>query len=125
MAIRSDNVAFVPGWEIRFREMLERLLGVRPRTKEFLFGYPCLIVYYAFVRRGWAARYREALRIGASLAFASAINTFCHFHTLLPLTIVRVANGWWLGILVGFVAVVAIDYVGGPFWRRAGKELFD
>lgn len=125
MAIRSDNVAFVPGWEIRFREMLERLLWVRPRTKEFLFGYPCLIVYYAFVRRGWAVHYREALRIGASLAFASAINTFCHFHTLLPLTIVRVANGWWLGILVGFIAVVAIDYIGGPFWRRAGKELFD
>lgn len=125
MAIRSDNVAFVPGWEIRFREMLERALWVRPRTKEFLFGYPCLILYYALIRRGWAVHYREVFRIGASLGFASAINTFCHFHTLLPLTLVRVVNGWWLGIVIGFVVVVAIDYIGGPFWKRAGRELFD
>ncbi len=125
MAIRSDNVAFVPGWEIRFREMLERALWVRPRTKEFLFGYPCLILYYALIRRGWAVHYREVFRIGASLGFASAINTFCHFHTLLPLSLVRVVNGWWLGIVIGFVVVVAIDYIGGPFWKRAGKELFD
>lgn len=125
MTVRSDNVAFVPGWEIRFREALERLLWVRPRTKEFLLGYPCVVIYYAFIRRGWAEHYREALRIGASTAFASAVNTFCHFHTLLPLTVVRVINGWWLGLLVGFVLVVAIDYIGGPFWRKAGRELFD
>lgn len=125
MAVRSDNVAFVPGWEIRFRDALERLLWVRPRTKEFLFGYPCLILYYAFARRGWAARWREVLRIGASLAFASALNTFCHFHTLLPITAARVANGWWLGILIGLIAVAVVDYIGVPFWRRAGREIFD
>lgn len=125
LTVRSDNVAFVPGWEIRFRDMLERLLWVRPRTKEFLVGYPCLVIYYALIRRGWAVHYREVFRIGASLAFASAVNTFCHFHTLLPLTVVRVVNGWWLGILVGFVAVVALEYIGGPIWRKGGRELFD
>jgi len=123
MAVRSDNVAFVPGWEIRFREALERLLWVRPRTKEFMLGYPCVVLYYAFIRRGWAARWREVFRVGSSVAFASAVNTFCHFHTLLPLTVVRVVNGWWLGIAVGFVAVVIIRYVDGPFWRKVGREL--
>ena len=124
LTVRSDNFAFVPGWEIRFRDFLERTLWVRPRTKEFLVGYPCLIIYYSLVRGDVAARYREVFRIGASLAYASAINTFCHFHTLLPLTVVRVVNGWWLGIVVGFVALVAIDYIGGPIWRRGGRELF-
>jgi hypothetical protein len=125
LTIRSDNVSFVPGWEVRFRDMLERALWVRPRTKEFLVGYPCLVIYHAIVRRGWAIHYREVLRIGASLAFASAVNTFCHFHTLLPLTLVRVVNGWWLGLLVGFVALVLIDYIGGPIWRKGGREIFD
>ena len=124
LTVRSDNFAFVPGWEIRFRDFLERTLWVRPRTKEFLVGYPCLIIYYSLVRGNIAERYREVFRIGASLAYASAINTFCHFHTLLPLTVVRVVNGWWLGIVVGFVMLVAIDYVGGPIWRRGGRELF-
>jgi len=117
LTIRSDNVSFVPGWEVRFRDMLERLLWVRPRTKEFLVGYPCLIIYYVIRRRGWFANYREVFRIGASMAFASAVNSFCHFHTLLPLTAVRVANGWILGILVGIAALIFIDYIGRPVWR--------
>ena len=124
LTVRSDNVSSVPGWEIHFRDMLERALGVRPRTKEFLLGYPCLVIYHALARRGWAARYREVFRVGASLAFASAINAFCHFHTLLPLTLIRVVNGWWLGIVVGFVAIVLMDYIGGPIWRKGGREIF-
>jgi hypothetical protein len=124
LALRSDNVAFVPGWEIRFRDALERALWVRPRTKEFMVGYPCLIVYYAFVKRNWTARFREVFRLGSSMAFASAVNTFCHFHTMLPLTMVRVANGWWLGILVGLAALVLIDRIAGPMWRRGVREIF-
>jgi hypothetical protein len=123
LTIRSDNASYVPGWEVRFRDMLERVLWIRPRTKEFLVGYPSLIIYYVAVRRGWIRNYREALRIGASLAFASAVNSFCHFHTLLPLTAIRVVNGWFLGIAVGFVILVFIDYVGDPIWRAA-MELF-
>ncbi|MDR3255547.1 MAG: DUF5693 family protein [Synergistaceae bacterium] len=125
LTIRSDNVSFVPGWEVQFRDMLERVLWVRPRTKEFLVGYPCLVIYHALVRRGWAAHYREVFRVGASLAFASAVNTFCHFHTLLPLSVVRVVNGWWLGLVVGFIALVTLDYIGGPIWRKGGREIFD
>ncbi len=124
LTVRSGNSGFVPGWEIKFRDLLERTLWVRPRTKEFLIGYPCLVIYYSLIRGDVAPHYREVFRIGASLAYASAINTFCHFHTLLPLTVVRVVNGWWLGILVGFFVLVAIDYIGGPIWRRGGRELF-
>jgi hypothetical protein len=124
LTIRSDNASFVPGWEITFRDLLERILWVRPRTKEFLIGYPCLVIYHVIERRGWIEDYREVLRIGASMAFASAVNSFCHFHTLLPLTVVRVVNGWYLGIAIGFIALVFIDYVGAPIWK-AGRELFD
>jgi hypothetical protein len=124
LTIRSDNASYVPGWEVRFRDILERILWVRPRTKEFLVGYPSLIVYYVAERRGWIQNYREIFRIGASMAFVSAVNSFCHLHTLLPLTAIRVANGWFLGILVGFVVLVFIDYVGGPIWRGI-VELFD
>lgn len=125
LTLRSDNVAFVPEWEIGFRDMLERLLMVRPRTKEFLIGYPCLVIYYALIKRGWALHYREVFRVGASMAFASAINTFCHFHTLLPLTLMRVVNGWWLGVLTGFISLVLLDYICGPIWRKGGRELFE
>ncbi|MDR1916794.1 MAG: DUF5693 family protein [Synergistaceae bacterium] len=125
MTIRSDNVSFVPGWEAHARDMLERILWIRPRTKEFLVGYPCIFIYYILRRRNWAIHYREVLRIGASLAYSSALNTFTHFHTLLPLTVVRVVNGWWLGIVVGFVVLILMDYIVVPIWKIGGRTLFD
>ena len=118
LAVRSDNASFVPEWEIRSRELLERLLWIRPRTKEFLIGYPSLILYLALVRRGLALHYREVLRVAATLGFASAVNTFCHFHTILPLSLIRVFNGWWLGLLIGCILVFLLDKVLASSWHK-------
>lgn len=118
LTVRSDNVSFVPGWEINFRDFLERIMWVRPRTKEFLVGYPCMIIYFAVTRRGRLEHYREIFRLGASMAFSSAVNSFCHFHTILILSGIRVANGWLLGIAVGLIALVMMDYVGRPLWKK-------
>ncbi len=117
MALRSGNVSNVPGWEVAFRDFIEKLLIVRPRTKEFLIGYPALVLYWFTVRRGLVPYYREALRLAAALAFCSAVNTFCHFHTPLYLSVIRTVNGWWLGLLVGALCVAALRLLLGP--RRA------
>ncbi len=53
MALRSDNVSNVPAWEVAFREFMERGLLVRPRTKEFLIGYPALVLYWYTVRKDY------------------------------------------------------------------------
>lgn len=116
VALRSDNVSYVPDWEIAFRDMLERFLVVRPRTKEFLFGYPCLMLARAFAECDLLPRWRELFRLGAALAFASAVNSFCHFHTLLVLTLVRVVNGWWIGILFGALLALAVRR-----WADSGR----
>jgi hypothetical protein len=123
LTVRSDNASFVPGWEIHFRDFLERLMWVRPRTKEFLVGYPCMIVYFVAEKRGLIENYREVFRLGASMAFAGAVNSFCHFHTILILSVIRVVNGWLLGIVIGFVAILAIDYVGRPLWGKLTRLL--
>lgn len=75
ITFRSDNVSNVMAGEAAFRDFMERTLLVRPRTKEFLVGYPALIFYYYLMKKGWALHYREVFRIAASLAFASAVNT--------------------------------------------------
>ena len=119
MAVRSDNTALVPQWELHAREMLERLLRVRPRTKEFLVGYPCLLLAILASRRNLWPRYREILRVGASLAFASAVNSFCHLHSPFALTLLRVFNGWWAGLLLGGGLFLAWEM---RFSRRKGAE---
>ena len=118
MALRSDNVSNVPAWEVAFREFMERALLVRPRTKEFLIGYPALALYWYVVRKGYMPHYREAVRIVSVLAFSSAVNTFCHFHTLICLSLIRTLNGWWLGMLLGGAAVASLNYLIIPLYKR-------
>ena len=123
MVLRSDNVSNVPAAEVAFRDFVERLLLVRPRTKEFMIGYPALVLYWYVYKRGWAAHYREVLRLTAVLAYCSAADTFCHFHTMLALSVVRVLNGWWLGLAVGaaLAAILhfAVKYLASPDGRKS------
>lgn len=125
MALRSDNVSNVPAIEVTFRDFMEKLLIIRPRTKEFLIGYPMLVVYWYLVRRGMAAHYREVFRMAASLAFCSAINTFCHFHTFIRLSVIRVLNGWWLGLALGVLLVVFLHFIAMPVYRKYLGEMID
>ena len=43
----NDNPAGVSSVELAFRSLLEKILIVRPRTKEFLIGHPAMIVAIA------------------------------------------------------------------------------
>ena len=111
MAIRSGNVEEVSSFEMTFRGLLERVFLVRPRTKEFLLGYPAVILYYYIAKNNFVPQYREVLRLAGCIAFGSAFNTFCHFHTPYCMTIVRVANGMCLGAILGIVAVFALKFI--------------
>ncbi len=123
MALRSGNVSNVPGWEVVFRDFIESMLVVRPRTKEFLIGYPALVIYWYTVRRGLIPYYREVLRLAAALAFCSAVNTFCHFHTPLYLSVIRTLNGWWLGLLLGAICAAALSLLSSYMKRTPGIRI--
>lgn len=118
IALRSDNVSNVPALEIAFRNFIEKAMVIRPRTKEFMIGYPALVLYWYLVRNSLALKYREVVRIATSLAFCSAVNTFCHFHTLLRVSIIRVFNGWWLGLLIGLFLVLFVNFILLPIYEK-------
>ncbi|MBQ9564654.1 MAG: hypothetical protein IJU98_03605 [Synergistaceae bacterium] len=119
MLFRSGNVSFIPGFEARVRETLERLLVARPRSKEVFLGYPSLLLLGFLVRNGLWARYREVLRVGVALGFSSVVNSFCHFHTPLALILLREFNGLWTGLLLGLVLIAAVRWVLLPLLRAA------
>jgi hypothetical protein len=118
MVFRSGNVSFVPGWEIRFRELLEQILVARPRTKEIFAGYPALVLWFTVRRMDIWPRYREIFRLGTTLAFSSVVNSFCHFHTHATFIFLRVFNGLWTGLLVGLVLSALLVFLVLPAWRR-------
>jgi len=55
LVLRSGNVGseYVSGYELNLRGLLGGLLGVRPRFKEFLIGYPALILLPFALDRKW------------------------------------------------------------------------
>ncbi|MDR3710193.1 MAG: DUF5693 family protein [Capsulimonadaceae bacterium] len=102
VVLRSGNEpgVGVSGTELSFRSLLNKLLFVRPRTKEFLFGHPLLIAGLASAfagNRKWLTLYLAAGAIGQ----ASMLNTFCHIHTPLLFSFVRAILGWIIGAGIG------------------------
>ena len=118
LAVRSDNVSLAPQWEMALRNSLEQILVARPRNKEVFLGYPALVLWFFVRRMDLAPRYREVLRLCAVFAFASALNSFCHFHTPLYFTLWRVVNGLLGGLLAGLILAVIFRWIVLPLWRR-------
>jgi len=109
----NDTGVGVTGIELRFRSFLDRLMTVRPRTKEFLIGHPALLVGTAFLltrRRTWGL---PLVALGA-LGQVSLLNTFCHIHTPLDVSMLRAANGLALGLLLGVVVWYIVDALSRP-----------
>jgi hypothetical protein len=108
----NDNPAAVSGLELKLRSLLDNVLPVRPRTKEFLMGYPALVVGLGLLAQvrsgaevgrplaGWAVL---ALMVGA-IAPTSVVNTMCHLHTPLEVGLIRIAVGFVVGGIIGGAA---------------------
>ena len=114
MVARSGNDAGlqVSGAELKFRAILDRVMLVRPRTKEFLIGYPALILGIAYALRGRRQWATPLVALG-SIGLASALNTFCHIHTPLALSALRTLNGLIAGSVVGLIAYWALRGLPG------------
>lgn len=106
---RSGNFTLpVPGIEKSFREILEKILIVRPRTKEFLFGYPLLYAAAFYWLKGQRTWLWVLLALGV-MAPISLLNAFCHIHTPLVISFLRSLNGWLLGSLAGLLVIAVLN----------------
>jgi len=109
LVARSGNFVLpVPGFEKHFRGLLETFLFVRPRTKEFLVGYPLLFVAAVYYLRG-KKKWLWLLAAIGSIAPISVFNTFTHIHTPLLLSLLRVLNGLVLGIILGLIMAIVVN----------------
>jgi hypothetical protein len=106
--LRSGHDALeVSGGERRMREALEAAFGVRPRFKEFLIGHPLLCLGLYLRRRGPAGWDARPALLAGFLGQLSIVNTFCHAHTPLGVSLLRTWHGWWVGLLLG-LALIAL-----------------
>ena len=103
----------VSGFETHLRGVLTTLFGARPRFKEFLLGFPALVLLPAL-----SQAHRRAIGwivvLAAGISLADVIDTFSHIHTPLAITALRVL----LGLIFGFVAGMIAQRIYRAVWSR-------
>lgn len=108
----SDTVA--SDGERQLRVALEQLLWVRPRFKEFMIGHPAMILTWGLLYRGILSGTSLAVLFGM-IGQADIIDTFCHIHTPVLISLVRVLNGIGGGMIIGITLLL--------IWlKTAGKK---
>ena len=109
LVARSGNFIIpVSGLEQSFRRFLETVMVIRPRTKEFLIGYPFLFIAALAFFRGKTKWLWLMAAIGA-IAPISVLNSFTHIHTPIMVSMIRTINGLVLGIIIGLLAGFLAD----------------
>jgi hypothetical protein len=101
----GDGMLSVGVLEQRFRNWLEKVLIVRPRTKEFLVAWPCMAVAFGLTSLG-GKRYAWPFAILATVGLSSVVNTFCHSRSPLWLSLTRSVLGALIGLAIGLVILV-------------------
>jgi hypothetical protein len=115
MLVRSGNESDVSpsSFELALRHALTAILTVRPRFKEFLIGFPCMMLLPAlFVRHRRAIGWLLALGIGVGVG--DVIDTFSHLHTPLEISVLRVVYGLVIGALIGAVLIWIYRRIPAP-----------
>lgn len=117
--LRSGNyLSFqIPYIEHSLREGLEGLLFIRPRTKEFLIGYPLLIIALLYTDRKISRDWLWFFNGLGVVAVISFMNSFCHIHTPLIVSLVRSAYGLIFGCIMAFLYVVVFQVIKRVFGR--------
>lgn len=116
---RSGNSGSTSAYELAFRQFLDNTLGVRPRTKEILIGYPILL---AFLYYGYKQRYIIFV-IFAIMGPISLVNTYAHIHTPILISLIRSGYGILIGVIVGLILIWLIKLVSkvGKKWQMQLK----
>jgi Family of unknown function (DUF5693) len=106
LVVRSGNDSDVSPSQIELtlRHVLTSILSVRPRFKEFLIGFPSMMLVPALLqvhRRaiGWL------LALGIGVGIGDIVDTFSHLHTPLGISILRIFNGFWVGAIIGIIVI--------------------
>ena len=109
--VRSGNQSDIAPstFELALRSHLATLLQVRPRFKEFLVGFPALMIIPALVPVD-RARWGWLLAIAIGVGLADVVDTFSHLHTHLAVSLLRLVNGAVAGVIIGALVVA--------FYRR-------
>jgi hypothetical protein len=122
LARSGNNPAIgVSQLELTVREYLEMLFLARPRFKEIILGYPCLLIMVYLYHRYPKNLILLILGLGVMMGSISMINSFCHVFTAISISFHRTLGGLLLGgaiAVVGLLGVVILERIALSWYQR-------
>ena len=109
--IRSGNVTSISPIEAFMRNSIADVMAARPRKKEFLIGWPALVLFVYYAKNSNIQLLKWGFAVGSSILFASVINSFCHVFTSAEIIYSRLFNGLLIGAVVSLVAIMANAFI--------------
>ena len=106
---RSGNSGSASSLELKIRRTLEDILYVRPRTKEFILGYPAILI--AYYMKNNKIKYSSYMLVPAAIATMSTVNTFTHLHTPIIYSLLRTAYGIIFGAIIGLIYIAIFNKI--------------
>lgn len=76
----------------------------------------------AWGRRRKLPRLSAFFAIGAAIGFTSIVNTFLHIRTPFMLSLIRVATGLGMGMMVGAAAILVLEALRRILQGIAGRR---
>lgn len=116
---RTGNEGQASNMEKVFRAVLEDTLGVRPRTKEFLFAHPLFILSAYLLMKYRNAAYLFAAAVMGQL---SLVDTFAHLHTPIYISLTRITYGVLIGLVIGLIYIAVWELLARS-WKRWSSHL--
>lgn len=116
-----DSSIQVSSLEMIFRNTLEDDLIARPRSKEFLFAFPAvMMMVYTSIRRFklWPILFGLAAVIGMT----SVNNTFMHIRTPLYLGFVRTGYSLLFGVVIGIIGILIFE-LGHMIYKKLERQI--
>ncbi|PIC04325.1 hypothetical protein CS060_10400 [Anoxybacillus flavithermus] len=110
--LRSGNAGTASAFELAARQKLEEWLYVRPRTKEFLLGFPAYLLALFVINK--QKKLGAILLIVGTIGWLSMINTFTHLHIPLFISFIRTMYSLGLGLLIGTALIYVYEWV----WKK-------
>jgi hypothetical protein len=117
----GHEVLDVSSTEMLLRNELEELLIARPRTKEFLFAFPAvMLMVYTACRRFpfWPVVFGLCGVVGVT----SVVNTFMHIRTPLYLGFARTGYSLVFGLILGVAGILIFELFHRLYRRSLARS---
>ncbi len=118
--LRSGN-ATISVTENNIRNLMSEITGARPRTKEFLIGWPALALFAYYVKNDYGKLPKWIFSVAASVIFASVINTFCHVFTDVSTSALRTLYGLILSVPFTIIFILVIRFVLNLLYKKEAE----